>query len=163
VDHHRLEHVFTAETADAEAIELRTLAEAKRRPDWPLWEKAIEEELGTLKKAGTWRLEKAPPGANIIGSKWVFKAKKDAGRTTRRSRRSPRCRRGGCSLGAPRVLRARRDVPAFGRSARATHDAQFALRGSFFGRRPPHPPQVRVCNTRRGRRMSDGRRWRRPS
>jgi hypothetical protein len=31
-----------------------------------------------LKKAGTWRLEKAPPGVNIIGSKWVFKAKKDA-------------------------------------------------------------------------------------
>ena len=25
-----------------------------------------------------WRLEEAPPGANIISSKWVFKAKKDA-------------------------------------------------------------------------------------
>jgi Reverse transcriptase (RNA-dependent DNA polymerase) len=31
-----------------------------------------------LKAAGTWRLEEALPGANIIGSKWVFKAKKDA-------------------------------------------------------------------------------------
>jgi hypothetical protein len=38
----------------------------------------IEEELSTLKAAGTWRLEEAPPRANIIGSKWVFKAKKDA-------------------------------------------------------------------------------------
>jgi hypothetical protein len=77
-DFQGLEHAFAAETADAEAIEPRTLAEAKHRPDWPLWEKAIEEELATLKKAGTWKLEKAPPGANIIGSKWVFKAKKDA-------------------------------------------------------------------------------------
>ena len=73
-----LEYMLAAETADAEALEPRTLAEAKQRPDWPLWEKAIEEELATLKAAGTWRLEEAPPGANIIGSKWVFKAKKDA-------------------------------------------------------------------------------------
>jgi hypothetical protein len=41
------------------------------------WERSIEE-LATLKAASTWRLEEAPPGANIIGSKWVFKAKKDA-------------------------------------------------------------------------------------
>ena len=31
-----------------------------------------------MKTAGTWRLEEAPPGANAIGSKWVFKAKRDA-------------------------------------------------------------------------------------
>ena len=73
-----LEHVLVAEIAAAEALEPYTLAEAKRRPDWPLWEKAIGEELATLRAAGTWRLEEAPPGANVIGSKWVFKAKKDA-------------------------------------------------------------------------------------
>jgi hypothetical protein len=77
-DFHGMEFVFATETADAEALEPRTLAEAKRRPDWPSWEKAIEEELATLKAAGTWKLEDAPPGANIIGSKWVLKAKKDA-------------------------------------------------------------------------------------
>ena len=72
-----LEQVFTAETANTEVLEPRMLTEAKCWPDWPLWERAIEEELATLKAAGTWRLEEAPPGANIIGSKWVFKAKKD--------------------------------------------------------------------------------------
>ena len=77
-DFEGLEFAFVAETADAEALEPRSLAKAKRRPDWPLWEKAIEEELATLKAASTWKLEEAPPGANIIGSKWVFKAKKDA-------------------------------------------------------------------------------------
>ena len=39
---------------------------------------AIEEELAALGAAGTWRLEQAPPGAHVIGSKWIFKAKKDA-------------------------------------------------------------------------------------
>src|SRR5260370_31603835 len=35
-----LEHVFTAETADTEALKPHSLIEAKRRPDWLLWEKA---------------------------------------------------------------------------------------------------------------------------
>jgi len=73
-----LEAMFAAETADAEALEPCILAEAKCRPDWPHWKKAIEEELAMLKKAGTWRLEDALPRANIIGLKWVLKAKKDA-------------------------------------------------------------------------------------
>ncbi len=74
----RLEVALAAETADSEALEPRNLAEAKRRPNWPLWEQAIHEELATLHTASTWRLEHAPPRANVIGSKWVFKAKKDA-------------------------------------------------------------------------------------
>ena len=73
-----MEFVFVMEMADTEALKPHTLAEAKRRPDWLHWEKAIKEELATLKAAGTWRLEEAPPGANIIGSKWVLKVKKDA-------------------------------------------------------------------------------------
>ena len=72
-----IEFVFVMETADAEALEPCTLAEVKHRPDWPFWEKVIKEELATLKAASTWRLEEAPPGANVIGSKWILKAKKD--------------------------------------------------------------------------------------
>jgi hypothetical protein len=75
-----LEYILVAEIAAAEALEPSTLAEAKHHPDWSLWEKAIEEELATLKATGTWQLEEAPPRANVIGSKWVFKVKKDAAR-----------------------------------------------------------------------------------
>ena len=71
------EYAFAAETSNAEALEPRSLAEAKKRPDWPLWEKAIEEELATLKDAGTWEVVDVPKGVNIVGSKWVFRAKKD--------------------------------------------------------------------------------------
>lgn len=52
------EYAMVADTGEAEAIEPRNLAEAKRRPDWVQWEKAS--------------------GTNIVGSKWVFRAKKDA-------------------------------------------------------------------------------------
>jgi hypothetical protein len=83
-DFQGLEHTFMAETADSEALEPITLAEAKRRPDWLQWEAGIEEELATLEAAGTWRLEEAPPGANIIGSRWVFRAKKNAAGNTAR-------------------------------------------------------------------------------
>ena len=72
------ELAFAAETSNAEALEPRSLAEARKRPDWPLWEKAIHEELATLRAAGTWEVVDAPVGVNVVGSKWVFRAKKDA-------------------------------------------------------------------------------------
>ena len=72
------EYALVADAGEMEALEPRSLAEAKRRPDWLQWEKAIEEELAVLTKAGTWKLVDAPPEVNIVGSKWVFRAKKDA-------------------------------------------------------------------------------------
>ena len=77
-DFDSIEFVFVTEMADMEALEPCTLAEVKRQPNWLHWEKAIKEELAMLKAAGTWRHEEAPPRANIIGSKWVLKVKKDA-------------------------------------------------------------------------------------
>jgi hypothetical protein len=77
-DFEGFEEALLAKTLDTEVLEPQMLTEAKRWLDWPLWEKAIQEELATLKKAGTWKLEAPPPEANVIGSKWVFNAKKDA-------------------------------------------------------------------------------------
>jgi hypothetical protein len=77
-DFEGLKNTFMANTANAEALEPRTLTEAKHCPDWLWWEKAILEELATLEATGTWVLEEASLRANIISSKWVFKAKKDA-------------------------------------------------------------------------------------
>ena len=67
-----------AQMSEMEGLEPQSLAAAKKSPDWPAWEKAIHEELDTLKAAGTWETVSPPEGANIVGSKWVFKAKKDA-------------------------------------------------------------------------------------
>ena len=70
----------TMATAQAleEGLDPLSLAEAKRHPEWPRWEQAMREELAALEKHGTWRLERPPPGTNIVSSKWVFHAKKDA-------------------------------------------------------------------------------------
>jgi hypothetical protein len=66
------EYALAAETTNSEALEPQSLGEAQSRPDWKLWEKAIEEELETLRAAGTWKLVDAPEGVNVVGSKWVF-------------------------------------------------------------------------------------------
>lgn len=64
---------FTDDFEDKQAMAVEiSNAEAKAQPDWKLWEKAIEEELAILKAAGTWKLADTPPGANIVGSRWVF-------------------------------------------------------------------------------------------
>ena len=42
------ELALAAETTNSEVLEPQSLSEAKSRPDWKMWEKAIEEELETL-------------------------------------------------------------------------------------------------------------------
>ena len=71
-------YALAAETTSSKALEPQSLSEAKLCPDQKLWEKAIEEELATLKDTGTWKLVNTPEGVNVVGYKWVFHAKKDA-------------------------------------------------------------------------------------
>jgi hypothetical protein len=56
----------------------KTLQEAKLRVDWPLWKEAMDREIATLEHAGTWTTVPRPPGKNIVGSKWVFRIKRNA-------------------------------------------------------------------------------------
>lgn len=41
-------------------------------PEGALWKSAVEDELTSLKKNGTWELVPLPPGRNPIKSKWIF-------------------------------------------------------------------------------------------
>ena len=72
------ELAMVAKMAESEALEPTSFTDANRRPDRLDWRKAMEEEYETLRKMGTWKLVKPPPGVNIVGSKWTYKAKKDA-------------------------------------------------------------------------------------
>ena len=56
----------------------KTLAQARSRPDWPKWQQAMDRELSTLENAETWDTVPRPLGKNIVGSKWVFRIKRNA-------------------------------------------------------------------------------------
>lgn len=72
------ELTMVVDAGDIEPLEPKALAEAKRRPDWPEWERAIHEELKTLEESRTWDVVDAPSGVNVVGAKWVFRIKRDA-------------------------------------------------------------------------------------
>ena len=55
-----------------------TVSDAKTREDWPLWEKAIAEELESLHQHQTYELVDLPAHKRVIGSKFVFKIKRDS-------------------------------------------------------------------------------------
>ena len=42
------------------------------------WHRAMDSEMDSIDKAGTWVLVQAPPGRSVIGCKWVYKTKRGA-------------------------------------------------------------------------------------
>ena len=78
----QLEFVFCAEYDNliAEAIDdmssdPTSLTEAQSRSDWPQWKGAMDREMATLERAGTWQTVQRPHNKNVVGSKWVFRIK----------------------------------------------------------------------------------------
>lgn len=60
------------------AREPATFDEAMRGPDKEKWQQAMQEEIDSLKRMGTWKLVEPPEGRKIVGCKWVFKIKYNA-------------------------------------------------------------------------------------
>jgi hypothetical protein len=52
-----------------------TLSAALSSPEGALWKAAVEDELTSLKKNGTWELVPLPPGRKPIKSKWILELK----------------------------------------------------------------------------------------
>eukprot|EP00963_Diacronema_lutheri_P002830 scaffold220_cov678-Pavlova_lutheri.AAC.1 len=50
---------------------------AMKRPDRDLWTEAINSELESLSKMRTWEVADLPKGKKALGSKWIFKIKRD--------------------------------------------------------------------------------------
>jgi len=60
------------------SAERLSYSKALRRPDAEQWKQAASEELNAHSTNGTWELVPRPKGKKIIGSKWVFKVKRNA-------------------------------------------------------------------------------------
>lgn len=56
-------------------IEPRSFAEAIRSKQAVEWKRAMEDEMDSLKRNGTWTFCSLPEGRTAIGCKWVFKLK----------------------------------------------------------------------------------------
>src|SRR5258708_15775785 len=54
-----------------------SIAEARKSPEWPEWEKAISTELEMLHEKNTWELSDIPAERTAIGNRWVFTKKFD--------------------------------------------------------------------------------------
>jgi hypothetical protein len=73
----KFEHAFSASSHDNEP---RTLAEALARPEAEAakWYQAALDEMDSLLENGVFELAKLPPDRKAIGSRWVFKIKRNA-------------------------------------------------------------------------------------
>jgi hypothetical protein len=75
--HANSNHEITAALADTQD-DPKTLKEARSRSDWQRWKEAMDKEIETLQKAGTWTTVPQPRDKNVVGSKWVFRVKRNA-------------------------------------------------------------------------------------
>jgi hypothetical protein len=82
-----MERAFRA-AVDAKAVpsdaEPNSYRKAMRRPDSELWHQAMMHEMEAHLENGTWELVKLPHGRKAIGSKWVFKVKRNRNGTVER-------------------------------------------------------------------------------
>ena len=59
----------------------------QKRPDWPLWQMAIKEEMQSIEEMGTWDVvDMIPNGFKAVNSKWVFNIKMDNGQQRYKAR-----------------------------------------------------------------------------
>ena len=56
----------------------KDVEEARSRPDWPEWKKAMDAEISQLENLGTYIKVKIPKDRVAINCKWVFRLKRDA-------------------------------------------------------------------------------------
>lgn len=49
-----------------------TVAEAQESPHWPEWKAAMDREMESIRKAGTYQVAELPAGKKAVKNRWVF-------------------------------------------------------------------------------------------
>jgi len=62
-------------------VEPKNEAEVHGSPDWPKWHDAMRQEVRELKAKSTWQLVNPLTNANIVGSRWTYRLKRDVNGT----------------------------------------------------------------------------------
>ena len=71
------EEMYVADDLTADINEPRNISEAWSYEHSQHWKDATNSEYGSLIENGTWELVPLPKGKNVVGSRWVFKVKRD--------------------------------------------------------------------------------------
>lgn len=58
--------------------EPKNFAKAMNSPDRRRWHEAMVEDMQSIESNGTWQLVHLPAGRKAVGSKWVYKIKRNA-------------------------------------------------------------------------------------
>src|SRR5690606_22323231 len=58
--------------------EPKSYHQAKSSAEWKEWQKAMDEELQSLKENQVWEVVPKPANRKIVDCKWVYKVKTDA-------------------------------------------------------------------------------------
>ena len=72
------DHCYLASVVEQEVLEPLSVQEALRGPQKEQWKGAMEEELKSLLENQTWSLVEKPVGHRILGTKWIFRVKRNA-------------------------------------------------------------------------------------
>jgi hypothetical protein len=67
---------LTVAAEETEPFEPKTLRQAMSDTGWPEWEKAMTDEVNSLKQNKTWELVDPPKDRRVLSGKWVFKLKR---------------------------------------------------------------------------------------
>lgn len=73
-----------ANVADEPQHEPSNYDEAMKGEDRSKWEQAMEKEIESLESNDVWDLVELPTGRKVVGSKWVYKVKRDVNGNTER-------------------------------------------------------------------------------
>ena len=72
------EKCLISDSLTADADEPSTLKQALNSINSQKWREAMDSEYSSLLKNDTWELVPRPEGINVVGSRWIYKVKRDA-------------------------------------------------------------------------------------
>ncbi|CAL8167719.1 unnamed protein product [Prunus armeniaca] len=72
-----VDHSFSGVTCIAHITDTSEPSHFRLAASQPHWQQAMQEEFDALTVQGTWVLVPPPPNRNILGSKWIYKVKKN--------------------------------------------------------------------------------------
>ena len=74
--HEQITHLSLT-AAEIDPTEPRTYKQAMASPESSLWQATMDKEIASMHSQNVWTVVPTPPNRNIVGSKWLFRLKRN--------------------------------------------------------------------------------------